>query len=394
MSLLADLDLRDPAFYQRDPQPVYRALRETPGLVRDRNGFVAVARFADVLAAERDSTNLVSSRGYRVIHEPLERTMISQDDPGHLRQRRRLSPLLTPRAVACHADRYREMVRSLLDSAAQAMAADGSFEVVEHLAAQLPCRITAEMIGFGQDRWRDVKSWSERQMRLDTRDVDQWAMDDFMGSIQEWMLVMREIVPGREETPDFFGRWLHPHDGQEPLSFERMVAEVGLLVAGGAETTRTVIAHGLRLFCDHPDQWDALYADPWSIPAAVEEMIRHVSPLNNMFRTAVADTEINGSAVHADERVVLLYPSANRDATVFEEPDRFDTRRPPAPHLAFGHGTHFCLGANLARLELRLLLEEMTARFTRLRVVTEPDVEPNVFARAVRRFDLACDLRR
>jgi cytochrome P450 family 142 subfamily A polypeptide 1 len=122
-------------------------------------------------------------------------------------------------------------------------------------------------------------------------------------------------------------------------------------------------------------------------------MLRWVSPLNNMFRTAVRDTEINGHAVAADERVALLYPSANRDPRAFDQPDRFHVTRAAAPHLAFGNGTHFCLGANLARLEVRLLLEALTARLTNLRLVSEPDVEPNVFARAVRSFELAFDER-
>jgi cytochrome P450 family 142 subfamily A polypeptide 1 len=168
-----------------------------------------------------------------------------------------------------------------------------------------------------------------------------------------------------------------------------MVMEVGLLVAGGAETTRTAIAHGLRAFCDHPDQWELMASDPAVVPSAVEEVVRWVSPLNNMFRTAARDTEVNGQPVAAGERLALLYPSANRDAAVFDDPDRFDITRNPNSHIAFGHGTHFCLGANLARIELRLLLEEMAAMVTELRPVTEPDVEPNVFARAVRRFDLA-----
>jgi cytochrome P450 family 142 subfamily A polypeptide 1 len=196
-----------------------------------------------------------------------------------------------------------------------------------------------------------------------------------------------------EPTDDWFSRWLFPPDGQEPLPMNDMVMEVGLLIAGGAETTRTLISHGLRTFCDHPDQWELLHDEPARIPAAVEELLRWVSPLNNMFRTAVRDTEVNGHPIREGERVALLYPAANRDPAVFDEPDRFDITREQATHLAFGHGTHFCLGANLARLEVRLLLEELTARATRLHAVTEPDVEPNVFARAVRRFDLGFELR-
>ena len=219
--------------------------------------------------------------------------------------------------------------------------------------------------------------------------------DSFNSSVREWMADMQRIIPQRSANPteDWFSRWLFPPDGQEPLSMNEMVMEVGLLVAGGAETTRTLISHGLRIFCDHPDQWELLHDEPDRIPAAIEELLRWISPLNNMFRTAVRDTEVNGQPIAEGERVALLYPAANRDPAVFSDPDRFDVTRAPTMHLAFGHGTHFCLGANLARLEMRLLLEELTARITRLRPVSEPDIEPNVFARAVRRFDLGFDLR-
>ena len=384
------LDLRDPDFYRRDPQDVWERLRETDGLVRDRNGFVAVARFADLLAAERNAADLSSARGYRVHWEQLERTMISQDDPAHAAQRRRLSPTLTPRAVAAHGEEYRTLVRELVDAALEEHAATGAVEVVDALAAPLPCRITARLIGFDEEDWRRIKDWSERQMRLDTRDVDPEIMESFTSSVFEWMVVMQEIIPERLADPrdDWFSRWLYPPDGQEPLPPNDMVMEVGLLIAGGAETTRTLISHGLRTFCDHPDQWELLHDEPERIPAAVEEMLRWVSPLNNMFRTAVRDTEVNGHPIAERERVALLYPAANRDPSAFDDPHRFDVTRAPSTHLAFGHGTHFCLGANLARLEVRLLFEELTARITTLTPVTEPDVEPNVFARAVRRFDL------
>ena len=389
------LDLRDPAFYQRDPQDTWRKLREADGLVRDRNGFVAAARFADVLAAERNAADLSSAQGYRVHWEPMERTMISQDDPAHAAQRRRLSPTLTPRAVAAHADGYRAMVRELVDASLAEHATTGSVEVVDALAAPLPCRITAMLLGFPESDWRKVKDWSERQMRLDTRDVDPEIFESFNLSVFEWMAEMQPILVDRMANPadDWFSRWLFPPDGQEPLGPNEMVMEVGLLIAGGAETTRTLIAHGLRTFCEHPDQWELLAAEPERIPAAVEELLRWVSPLNNMFRTAVRDTHVNGQPVAEGERVALLYPAANRDPAVFADAHRFDVTRPPAAHLAFGHGTHFCLGANLARLEVRLLLEELVPRITGLRPVAEPDVEPNVFARAVRSFDLAFDLR-
>jgi cytochrome P450 family 142 subfamily A polypeptide 1 len=154
-----------------------------------------------------------------------------------------------------------------------------------------------------------------------------------------------------------------------------------------------VIARGLAVLVDHPDQWEAAAADPSLVDGLVEEVIRWVTPLNNMFRRARTDDHIGDQPVAAGDRVMLAYPSANRDEAVFDDPFRFDIRRDPNPHLAFGRGTHFCVGANLARLELRRLFAALTQRWTNLRVVTPPDIEPNVFAGAVRRFELAFDPR-
>jgi cytochrome P450 family 142 subfamily A polypeptide 1 len=130
-----------------------------------------------------------------------------------------------------------------------------------------------------------------------------------------------------------------------------------------------------------------------AIPPAVEEIIRWVTPHNNMFRTATRDAEIGGTPVHAGDRVMLAYPSANRDELVFDDPYTFDITRSPNPHVAFGFGTHFCLGASLARLELRTLFTHLTRRITNLRVLEEPDIEPNIFVGAVRSFRLGFDRR-
>jgi cytochrome P450 family 142 subfamily A polypeptide 1 len=172
-----------------------------------------------------------------------------------------------------------------------------------------------------------------------------------------------------------------------------MVHETGLFISGGAETTRTAISRGLRVLADHPEQWEAASDDPSLVPGLVEEVIRWVTPLNNFFRTAAVDTAIGDQPIARGDRICLVYPSANRDERVFDDPFRFDIRRSPNRHVAFGSGTHFCLGVNLARTELRLLFCALTARLTNLRVVTEPDIEPNIFAGAVRSFRLAFDER-
>jgi cytochrome P450 len=178
--------------------------------------------------------------------------------------------------------------------------------------------------------------------------------------------------------------------GYDPMT---MMHETGLFIAGGAETTRTVIARGLAVLAEHPEQWEAAASEPELVHGLVEEIIRWVTPLNNMFRQVTTDDHIGDQPVSAGDRVMLAYPSANRDEDVFDAPFTFDIRRDPNPHLAFGQGTHFCVGANLARLELRLLFGALTQRWTNLRIVSPPDIEPNIFAGAVRSFDLAFDVR-
>ncbi len=386
-----ETDVLDPTWWQSDPQDSYRELLSYPGLWRDeKSGFLLAARHEDLLAVERDPETFNSRAHYRVEASTDEQTMISHDDPTHLAQRRMVNRRFTPRAVRQHADHYTSMVSKLVDEAVAENTRNGSVEVIDALAAQLPGRVTGELIGFGQDAWREVKSWSERQMRIDRRYVDEVVLNDLMSSIEEWATVMADLLPKRfaEPADDLFSDWLAA--GMEPHT---MVQETGLMIAGGAETTRTVIAHGLHKLADHPDIWEFLAEDPARVTPAVEELIRWVTPLNNMFRVASVDTELAGTAIAKGDRIALVYPAANRDPRVFERPDEFDVTRDPNPHIAFGHGTHFCLGANLARLELRLLFEELTSRLTNLRVVTEPDIEPNIFARAVRTFHLSFDLR-
>ena len=375
------IDLCDPEFYRSaGMHDAFTWMRANEPVYRDEaNGLWAVTRHADLLDVERRSDVFVSGRGYRRNWEPTENNMIASDDPVHHEQRRLVSRGFTPKAVRRHEDVLAELIDELLDRI------DGEIEVVDALAAQLPARMTARLLGFPEDNWRELKSWSERLMRLDTALEDPTVEMAVGLACMEFNQQLIDMVPARRECPvdDLVSAWANAYE------HDKVFNETGLFIAGGAETTRTAIAHGLRAFADHPDQWDRLAAEPELVPTAVDEIIRWVTPLNNFFRTAVEHSTIGEQAVADGDRVILLYPSANRDEAVFEDPFTFDTTRKPNPHVAFGYGTHFCIGANFAKYELVMLFAELTRRFTAPEVVTEPDVEPNIFARAVRRFDLS-----
>ena len=381
-------DLLDPAWWP-DLDRVHEfftwARREAP-VYRDANGYWIVTRHADVLDVERRSNTFSSKGSYRANLTADESNMIAQDDPEHLALRHLVSRRFTPRAVR----QDEPFLESRIDELLDAVAADGAIEVVHGLAAQLPSRLTADLLGFPEERWEDIKSWSERLMRTDSMLRDPEAAMGMMSAIMEFNPVLEEISAERKACPmdDLISVWTEA--GYDPMA---MMHETGLFIAGGAETTRTVIGRGLAVLAEHPDQWDAAAADPSLVPGLVEEVIRWVTPLNNMFRQVTHDDHIGDQPVASGDRVMLAYPSANRDEDVFDEPFAFDIRRDPNPHLAFGQGTHFCVGANLARLELRLLFGALTQRWKNLQIVTPPDIEPNIFAGAVRRFDLAFELR-
>lgn len=388
-------DLLDPRFYVDDPHAAFRWMRASEPVYRDRaNGLWGVTRHADVHEVERRNDVFVSSQGYRSFWSPGETNMIAQDDPRHAEQRSLVARRFTPKAVRQHEPWLTATIGSLIDGFIER----DDVEVVDALAAQLPCRLTARLLGWPEEHWALIKGWSERLMRYDAVATDADALMGMMTAIGEFNGDLQRFVGERrgcpvQDAPDLITVWANADIDGVPLDDETIMHETGLFISGGAETTRTVISRALRTFCDHNDQWEAMAADPSLVPLAVDEMIRWVTPLNNFFRTAVEDAMIGDQPVGAGDRVVLLYPSANRDEAVFDDPDRFDITRHPNPHLGFGFGTHFCLGASLARFELALLFGELSRRITNLRVVTETDDEPNMFACAVRSFTLGFDRR-
>ena len=381
------VDLLDPVLYQSNPHEVWAWMRANEPVYRDeKNKLWGITRHADVMDVERRSSVFSSQGVYRAVLSPGESNMIAQDDPRHRQQRMLVQPQLTHAGVATRTAEVEALVAELVAEAVSL----GEFDVVELLAGQLPARLTARLLGFPEEMWPQVKSWSERLMRTDMRERDPLIMNEFIDANREFLGAMMPIMEEVSACPrnDFMSIWSHAEIDGQKLPPEAIFHEVGLFIAGGAETTRTAISHGLRAFVDHPEQWEEMAAKPELINSAVEEVLRWVTPLNNFFRMALTDDVVGGQPIAAGDRIIMLYPSANRDEAVFENPFEFDIHRNPNPHLSFGFGTHLCIGANLARLVLTTMFRELSAQATGLSVISEPDVEANIFARAVKSFQI------
>lgn len=386
------VDLLDPNLYQRNPHDVWTWMRANEPVYRDdRNGLWGITRMRDIMEVERRSDVFVSGLGYRAIWSSEEVNMIAQDDPRHRQQRSLVKDHFTRPTAIKREPEFEELARELIDGFLDR----GEVEVVDGIAGPYPARLTSRLIGFPEEQWPELKQWSERLMRTDMRERSGEIFMEFIQANMAMNAAVAKITAERRGCPahDLMSIWANETIDGQPLTDQHIRHEAGLFVAGGAETTRTSIAHGLRAFCDHNDQWEAMAADPTLVPKAVEEVLRWVTPLNNFFRRAVMPYELHGQPIAAGDRVIMLYPSANRDEDVFADPFRFDITRHPNPHLAFGFGTHVCVGSNIARHSLKVLFAELARRITNLRVIEEPIVEANIFARAVHSFRLGFDVR-
>lgn len=378
------VDLLDPDLYAGDPWPVYRWLRDEHPLYRDRNGIWFVSRYRDVLAVEKNTSLYSSAHGSRPTLEfPV--SMINKDDPIHSEQRRLVSARFTPGHVCRHEDMVREAVTRLIDGVADR----GRAEVVADLAAPLPAMVIAGLIGYPDDMSPRVRWWSETTMgNAGYLENDPRRPYDTEASMADFARHTMELYTARKARPtdDLMSVWAHATLGGEPMPVEEILNDAILLVDGGAETTRSAIAQTVLALCQFPEQRQRLLDDPSLLrSSALEEFIRWSSPILNMRRTVTADHEWYGQRLSVGDEVVMLYPSANRDDRVFASPDHFDVTRRHNHHVAFGFGTHFCLGANLARLELRVVFEELLRRLPDFRLVAgfEPRFAPGFFTRTL-----------
>jgi len=351
--------LTDGAFYANDPHPHFDWLREHAPLYWDEAGQVwGVTRYADVLALSKDPQTFCSGGGIRPDQPPMP-YMVDLDDPAHKQRRGLVSRGFTPRRVQEHEPRIREISAGLIEAAQ----ARGRFDFVTDVAAWLPLIVIGDMLGVDPDDHARLLAWSEAMIMGNGATTAEQLLQA-AAAFDEYIDYQRQVIADRRAHPreDLVSILVHAEIDGARLNDDELLMESLLILIGGDETTRHVLSGGMYELLRHPDQLRALARDPSGIPVSVEEMLRWVSPIQNMARSATRDVELHGQRIDAGQKVLLLYPAANRDAGVFRDPHRFDSKRAPNDHLAFGIGAHFCLGANLARLELRVFFEELLRR--------------------------------
>jgi cholest-4-en-3-one 26-monooxygenase len=373
-------------FFYVDPHAGFRWLREHAPVYWDASadgGLWGVARYDDLMEVSRQPELFCSGASSRPERDSWIPSMINLDDPLHKRRRNLVNRGFTPRRVADHEPMLRRLTNELLD----AVSPRGECDFVRDVARWIPMVVIGDMLGVAPQDRETLLRWSDELLgggELAAIADDAKRRERQAATAQEYWVYARRVLAERRRDPrdDLVSILAHADLDGDRLADEEILQESLLILIGGDETTRHVMTGGLLALIQNPDEMRRLARDPRRIPGAVEEMLRWVSPIQNMNRTVVRDTTLRGQRLREGDRVLLLYPSANRDALAFPEPDRFDALREPNRHVAFGgFGTHHCLGASLARLELRVLFEELLRRFPEIELdSSEPlQVRPGNF---------------
>jgi cytochrome P450 len=366
--------LHSPDFYAGDPYPAYRELRATsPVHWNDVTNFWALLKYEDIRFVSGNPAMFSSAKGITIpdplIADPVQQgSLIFIDPPRHRRLRKLINAGFTRRQVAILEPKIREIVRGVLDR----VEPDSTHEFAEEIAAPLPTRIIAELLGAPPEDWEQFRTWSDAA----TGTADPEIELDMSVALGQCYAYFQQLIAARraEARDDMLSILVNAEIDGHQLSDEDLLAFAFLLLVAGNETTRNLIALGTLALMAHPDQLRLLVDDPSLIPGAVEEMLRWNSPVVHMARTATTDVEIRGQLIAAGETVVMLYQSANRDEDIFGcDSEEFKVTRHPNPHIAFGCGEHSCLGAQLARLEACVLFDELLRRFPKLELVGEVD---------------------
>jgi cytochrome P450 family 142 subfamily A polypeptide 1 len=364
------IDLCSGAFWAGDHHAALTWLRANDPVHHDGNLW-GITRYADVKDVSRRPEVFSNAGGIRP-NQPALPMMIDMDDPAHLLRRKLVNKGFTPRRVRDSEPLVRQACTQIID----AVIDRGACDLVNEVAAHLPMIMIGDALGVRPEHRADLLRWSDDMLKGLATEATPEQTEAAGHAFVEYTLYATEVVAARRAEPadDLMSILVHAEVDGDRLSDDEIIQESLLILIGGDETTRHVISGGVHQLLVHRDQWERLAADPATRPAAVEEMLRWVTPIKNMVRTATQDVELGGKQIHEGDELMLLYPSANRDEAVFDEPFRFDSARTPNEHVAFGFGTHFCLGASLARLEISVMLDELLARMPGLHLA-DPDAE-------------------
>lgn len=352
-------DVRETYAWMRDNEPVY---------FDEANGLWAFASYDAVRQASIDKTTFSNAGGIRPDSGPLP-MMIDMDDPEHFKRRQLVSKGFTPRRVR---DQAEGMV-AVCDEIIDAVCERGECDFVRDIASPLPMAVIGDMLGVDIADRDQLLQWSDEMVSAQggniTEEVALGALNAFMSYNDH----ATATIASRRATPtdDLMSVLVHAEIDGDRLSDDDIIQESLLILVGGDETSRHVLSGGMEQLLLHPDQRQLLIDDPSAIPTAVEEMLRWVSPIKNMARTVTADVEFLGRQLVAGQKALLLYESANFDETKFDHPERFDVRRTPNDHLAFGIGSHFCLGNSLARIEMITMFGRLLERLPDMELASD-----------------------
>ena len=358
-----DIDFISGDFWGRNPHDDFAWMRANAPVYWDGRAW-GITRYDDLKAVSKDPVTFSNAQGIRADADPLQ-MMIDMDDPEHFRRRKLVNKGYTPRRV-----REREAeVRSACTDIIDAVCERGECDFVTDIAAWLPLIMIGNDLGVLPEDRAQLLEWSDAMLSALTGNPD--ALEPATLAFIGYTEYAYGVIADRTQNPkdDLMSVLCHAEVDGDRLDHQAIIDESLLILIGGDETTRHVISGGAYQLLANRDQWDRLQGDRELLPSALEEMLRWVSPIKNMNRTATTDVVINGQQIRSGDNVLLLYPSANRDEDVFEDPFRFDVGRTPNDHVAFGFGTHFCLGNSLARLELKVMFEELLDRLPDLELV-------------------------
>ncbi len=377
---------------QENPYPYYDWLcRAHPVYYNEPLGFWTLSRYADVLMAARTPEVFSSAQGVG----PDKRrglTMITNDAPVHTRLRLLVSKAFTPRMV----EQYAPRIQAIIDELLEAVLPRGAFDLIADVAFPLPVTVIADILGVEPERREDFKRWSDEVVHF-TAGTPHPGHDRarYQQSWEEFKAYFLQVIEARRRAPreDLITLLVKAQEDQDALTTIEILNFCQLLLVAGNETTTNLLSNALLALLTHPDQERVLRQQPALAASMVEEALRYDTPVQLVFRTTTCDFTIRGATIAADSKVALLWGAANRDPEAFPDPDRFDITRTPNPHVAFGYGIHYCLGAPLARLETRLAMETLLRRMQHIR--PDPhgvcDRVENPLLRGLQRFPLLFD---